>query len=248
MRWNRSAAGTLGGPCGIERLEQRRLLSVSLDHGVLHIVGTDRKDVIRVGLGDTASRPVQHIIGQHSVPGAVTTTVQYYEVSLNGKVSDFLASKVKQIVVRAGGGDDVVTLNGGEFRGFPFFGNLFGTVAVAVPTVVYGGAGNDYLVGGAGQDLLYGQGGNDMLNGWAGRDTLNGGAGNDDLGADGYDQSMHVAIGGPGDDILIGSIDQSGQCTLFGGEGKDHFFGQSNEAKDVQPGETIDLPLFAMPG
>lgn len=59
-----------------------------------------------------------------------------------------------------------------------------------VPTVAYGGKGNDSFTGGlgndrfyggTGNDILIGNAGNDLLYGMAGADSLNGGLGNDKL-------------------------------------------------------------------
>jgi Ca2+-binding RTX toxin-like protein len=50
-----------------------------------------------------------------------------------------------------------------------------------IPSVAYGGDGDDILTGGGCDDRLYGQGGADVLRGNGGPDSLYGGAGVDDL-------------------------------------------------------------------
>jgi hypothetical protein len=102
-----------------------------------------------------------------------------------------------------------------------------------IPSVAWGGAGNDVLYGGSGADRLYGEDGNDLLSGWAGIDRLDGGAGNDRLfGGDGND----VLIGNEGDDELNGEDGDdrlsgwAGNDRLDGGAGNDELFG--NEGND----------------
>ncbi|MEV4456255.1 hypothetical protein [Microbispora sp. NPDC049633] len=72
---------------------------------------------------------------------------------------------IKKIKVVAGDGDDVVV--------------IAADINVPLPTVVYGGDG-DELRGGRGRDDLSGNAGNDELNGGSGGDDLDGGAGTDD--------------------------------------------------------------------
>ncbi|QDU30382.1 Serralysin C precursor [Anatilimnocola aggregata] len=85
----------------------------------------------------------------------------------------FAASSVQQVAIDARGGNDYVSL-----------------ALIAIPSTIYGGAGNDILIGGskrdvisggAGNDFLYGLGGNDQLEGNAGRDWLFGGLGRNTL-------------------------------------------------------------------
>ncbi len=51
----------------------------------------------------------------------------------------------------------------------------------SVPVIIYGEAGNDYIIGSAFSDILVGGDGNDIINGNAGRDIIIGGNGVDSL-------------------------------------------------------------------
>ena len=96
-------------------------------------------------------------------------------LTVTGVATLFAAGSVSSIIVNAGRGHDSVDLT-----------------AVNLPTMVFGGAGNDSLTGGSGQDTLMGESGSDVLRGKAGNDALDGGAGNDRV------------YGQVGDDVLNG--------------------------------------------
>jgi hypothetical protein len=74
----------------------------------------------------------------------------------NGTWQAGVAGPLKSILVRATDGADKVTISG----------------KIGVPTILYGGRGNDTLIGGAGHDRMYGEGGSDALMGGEGNDTL----------------------------------------------------------------------------
>ena len=74
----------------------------------------------------------------------------------NGAWSTTVNGAFDSILVRAGRGNDVVTID----------------PAITIPAILFGGVGDDSLTGGAGNDKLYGQGGADMLNGGAGDDVM----------------------------------------------------------------------------
>jgi hemolysin type calcium-binding protein len=90
-----------------------------------------------------------------------------------------------------------------------------------VPTMVWGGTGNDRVYGGNGDDVVYGDQGNDSLFGASGNDWLVGGDGNDYVsGAAGNDWMS----GDDGNDLLYGD---AGDDTIAGGAGKDLLSGGS---------------------
>jgi hypothetical protein len=93
----------------------------------------------------------------------------------------FPAGAVQRVEFYGGAGDDVFINN------------------TSLPSVAWGGEGNDTLRGGAGEDTLYGGFGDDILYGGAGDDTL---------------------FGEDGDDGLFGGL---GTNTLYGGNGDDRF-------------------------
>lgn len=75
---------------------------------------------------------------------------------------------------------------------------------------IFGNSRNNFIKGGAGGDVINGRAGNDILWGEAGLDTL---------------------IGEAGDDRLVGGIDGLIDA-LFGGLGRDTFFGDLRERRD----------------
>lgn len=113
--------------------------------------------------------------------------------------------------------------------------------------VLYGGAGDDYMVGDdtpgylpvafGGEDYLDGEDGNDNLIGGAKADTLYGGAGDDYLDGDDpglalADQADDYLDGEDGNDTLVG---RGGADTLYGGNGNDII--QAGEGDDYADGE-----------
>ncbi|MFM8494393.1 MAG: calcium-binding protein, partial [Planctomycetia bacterium] len=123
-----------------------------------------------------------------------------------------------------GGGDDVITVDGG----------------ITARVVLEGGAGDDTLIGGAGVNVLSGGLGRDTLVGRGADDTLDGGFDNDTLwGGLGADRLS----GGDGDDTIYGDRDyflfsgytsaqhesldfaRGGADTIFGGDNQDRVFG-----------------------
>jgi Ca2+-binding RTX toxin-like protein len=96
------------------------------------------------------------------------------KVVLNG-VREGVYTNVREIVAYGQAGDDFISARD-----------------VKIPTMLFGGAGNDVLIGGHGPNVLVGGDGNDVLIGGSGRNILIGGGGSD------------LLIGGPRSDILIG--------------------------------------------
>jgi Ca2+-binding RTX toxin-like protein len=116
---------------------------------------------------------------------------------VNGVVNRTAYRNGETIIVHAGAGHDVVTLD-------PSLNNTWSAE-------FHGGDGNDFLYGGRLNDQLFGDGGHDWLFGFAGNDVLTGRAGNDWLfgGAD-----SDLLIGGNGTDWLYG---ESGDDLLVSG-------------------------------
>ena len=111
-------------------------------------------------------------------------------------------SSLQSLVVLAGGGNDSVNV-----------------ASVNVPTMIFGGAGNDQLIGGPNRDTIYGDAGNDTIRGGASNDWLVGGEGADVMfGGAGNDWMT----GDPGYDRLNGD---AGNDTINGGEGRDTLAG-----------------------
>lgn len=139
----------------IESLEQRCLMSVSLDHGVLRIIGTAGED-------------------QYQLSSDGTDLV----VNENGVSSRFDLVSVSSIRARLRAGDDRFDMRGLSIPARILGGRGQDTVYGGQGNdVIYGGDGHDLLYGRAGNDQIYGLQGNDTLYGQHGRDIVLGGGG-----------------------------------------------------------------------
>ena len=174
------SAGTVtGGPAQV----QRRLatgadpLGVGLTRdGVLWVEGSSGNDVIRVSADPAAAgRPAR------------------VRVSARGQVRYFDRSRVTNVIVDGGAGDDTLSVD-----------------AFGLPAAIDGGAGNDALTGGAGADVLRGNAGNDWLRGQGGSDTVYGGFGDDTVdGGAGKDELYGGYL-----DFDYGHVNPAGRDTL----------------------------------
>jgi hypothetical protein len=126
----------------VEPLEDRRLMTVSSwslsSQGVLVVNGSAGNDTIQF----------HHLGGRISIEGVRET---------------FADSAVKQIVVNAGRGDDVVHLDTQKNPG---------ETAIKVLTVVFGGDGNDKIFGSDGDCYYDGGAGNDQITTGAGKSAF----------------------------------------------------------------------------
>lgn len=145
-------------------------------------------------------------------------------VNVNGAERRFTGADRNNLVIRAGDGNDTVTVGKG----------------VTVNLTIEGGEGDDNITGGAGADTIEAGAGNDTVDGGAGRDYINGSRGNDSLaGGDGDD----VIYGGDGDDSISGN---AGNDYLEGSKGNDNISG--NEGADVLSGGIGDDNLSGNDG
>lgn len=145
-------------------------------------------------------------------------------VNVNGKTQTFSGSDRNNLVIKAGGGNDVITVGSG----------------VTVNLTIEGGDGDDRITGGAGNDTIEGGRGNDTINGGAGRDYLNGSLGDDTInGGNGND----VIYGGDGNDLLRG---QNGNDYVEGGIGNDRLYG--NNGNDIVSGGLGDDSIYGGKG
>src|ERR1051326_1454151 len=113
--------------CSIESLEPRTFLSVSVNDGVLTVTGTEKADQITIRYVRSQITPAISII---SLPA-------YYEVTVNGKVTNVSSFSVKAISVVAYAGDDNINLGGSHpFPIGPVVPNLD---AVPVQALIYCG-------------------------------------------------------------------------------------------------------------
>jgi hypothetical protein len=201
----------LGGPGGSARMSNSRKST----RPALSVEQLERRDVPTTAslLGSTlvvdgsAKNPyltVQLTGWQVTVSDAAILDGQTY-------VSAVDASRVRQVVVHGSSADDTIDVH-----------------TIKVPTMIWGGAGNDRIYGGSGGNTVYGDPGNDTIYGGSGNDSLSGGDGNDWIyGGAGNDwitgdAGNDVIAGDAGNDSLYGG---DGQDTLVGGAGNDQFDG-----------------------
>jgi Ca2+-binding RTX toxin-like protein len=239
-------------------LETRRLLSASLDGGILTIAGTEASDNIRLNI----------VMGN---------LVVFHP----GTFSSYDPDDVAEIVINALGGNDIVFVTGELAVPCTIDGG-------AGNDSIRGGSGFDSIFGGEGRDTLRGQRGSDTIDGGAGDDVLDGGPRGDTLiggansdvayysnrtedldislddvqndGAAGEDDHIRSDVehvyGGSGDDWIVGNAHRNrlrggaghdtllpgrADDTVVGGEGRDHLFGgHGNDTADYSIG-TNDL-------
>lgn len=166
----------------LEALEKRDLMhSATLLNGTLTLQATNMADYTGLVV-DTR--------------GTVTTFDDQLKVDMSNSdhahTFRFNLRDVFNIVFNGGDGND------------EFYNTTF------LPSVAFGGKGNDTLSGGRGNDDLYGEDGEDRLVGNDGHDELFGGGGTDSL------------LGGRGNDRLDGGNDKQVD-QLTGGTGSDTF-------------------------
>ncbi len=154
-------------------------------------------------------------------------------VSVNGAERRFSGADRDNLVIRAGDGNDNVTVGNGVRVNLTLEGgNGNDTIAVDAGVTreqtIRGEAGDDNITGGGGADTIEAGAGNDTVNGGAGRDYINGSGGDDTLaGGDGDD----VIYGGDGNDSIAGN---AGNDYLEGSQGDDSIDG--GEGSDVLSG------------
>jgi Ca2+-binding RTX toxin-like protein len=241
----------------IELLESRRLLSVTLDNGILRIIGRAGDDTLTIAQLDNLISPFNLI------------------VTLNGDNEQFKRSDVDAVIIDLGGGDDTAdcgdltkplillggdgndTLTGGQANQLIVGGRGDDSISCSTGrkarNLVIGGAGDDTITAtgqsldssdmnviilcGAGDDTvqtsrstdtIVGGEGDDHIDAGSGDDAIQGDAGNDTImGGAGNDKIN----GGAGDDWLIGN---AGNDTIPTGPGRDTIDGGSGN--DVVPG------------
>jgi Ca2+-binding RTX toxin-like protein len=248
-----------------EPLETRRLLSASLEGGLLLVDGRPFSDNILI----------REELSTQSGEKVIVVEIDSPLLDIPATHQEFPAKDVRSIAVRAGGGNDLVDLAIATYAVPALAGtgpvrNTSRIDAGGGNDTVYGGSGRDIILGNIGNDRLLGMGGNDRLDGGRGRDSLRGGDGNDRLdgGLDddtlGGDFGNDTLLGGygndflgslgvgplpdePGNDILAGG---GGRDTLLGGEGFDRISGNAgfdsfdsadspSEWLDKQPDEPV---------
>lgn len=134
-------------------------------------------------------------------------------VSVNGKKQTFGGTDKDNLVIRAGDGNDEITVDKN----------------VTVKLVLEGGNGNDRIRGGSGNDTIRGGDGRDKIEAGAGDDDVDGGAGDDYInGSTGNDK----LAGGADNDVIYGG---DGNDAIRGNEGNDYLEGSKGD--DTLEGE-----------
>jgi hypothetical protein len=130
----------------LESLEARRLMSASLEDGVLQVRGTDEDDVIKITQPRSNPRRIN--------------------VAINDDTFAFKAHRVRRIEVRAQDGDDEVSIGGRvRARAKLYGGRGDDTLAGgSAADLLVGGAGDDDLLGGRSKDRLFSGEGQDVFN------------------------------------------------------------------------------------
>lgn len=158
--------------------DRRRLSGLELLEGRITpaVIAWFHEGLLRVA-GDAVSDQIS--VRQQG--NAITVDATLIRVPGSAQLSIPMAS-VTRIVIEGKGGNDVIILS-----------------PINVPSLIFGGTGNDTIVGGAANDIIVGGVGDDKLYGRVGNDDLRGGDGDDQLaGDDGWDS----ARGGSGKDTF----------------------------------------------
>jgi hypothetical protein len=137
---------------------------------VVSLVGTELRLT-----GDSASDTAAVSIQTYGTPSTADDVVRVQHNTSSGQATtQYPLSAVASLRATMGGGNDI-------------FDNR-----THLPSLAFGGIGNDTLTGGSGQDVMYGEGGNDRLYGRGGNDVLDAGSG------------VNGLYGGDGSDVLVG--------------------------------------------
>jgi len=139
---------------------------------------------------------------------------------------------IDEILIRAGEGNDVVTLNGASNLNFDVDGGAGGDVislgGTSGTVIAHGGKGNDTVTTGSGNDQVWGDEGSDILNTGNGDNWAFGDSGkihkeNEYIKSNvDYSDGVDIITAGTGNDILIGG---GFNDTINGGSGDDLIIG-----------------------
>jgi Ca2+-binding RTX toxin-like protein len=200
-----------------EPLEQRALLTASINGGALVVVGTSGPDTIVV------TRSNGRFFVQENGEETVLSTGNVFNVRIDGREGgDTIDVRDLGLVVRIDGGPGADLIRGGngrnDLRGGAGDDSIFGGPAADALT---GGSGDDFIRGRGGRDDLSGGNGSDTLEGSGGADRIRGGSGTDVLRGNSDDDTL---TGNGGDDVLLGA---AGADDLRGGDGNDSILGEA---------------------
>ncbi len=199
-----------------ESLENRSLLSASLNGGLLTITGTDNNDHIIVYHNSKTQIAVAEVT-------VIPSATPHHKPTVLHHVTKFTAADVKSIDVEAGKGNDFVDVGGSAKH------------PLAITSTINGGDGNDNLAGGNAADVINGNAGNDRINGRKGDDHLNGGDGNDRIGGG---RGADVINGDAGND-RIDARDRAATDIIDGGSNDPVTTKNPGDVAIIDKGDTI---------
>lgn len=197
----------------IEPLEDRNLLTIVFEDGLVGVLGTKGNDIIHIqvpanpGLGDI-------------------------QIDMNGERQYFNSWNIDAIVIAALAGDDQITVEDDVWAHVAASGGKGSDTIQGgqLEDLIFGDAGDDIIDGGGQDDQIDGGAGNDRISGGTGRDEIRGGKGNDTIdGEDGVD----FCYGGSGNDILRGGAEtdalhgDAGNDEIYGDDGSDVCYGRA---------------------
>ncbi len=140
----------------IETLEDRTMMSASPAHKIMPRVAFTggALNVIEAPVGGGTQLQITGTAGNDQI--SVVRTAQGLVVRNGNLFSQTFSGNYTSILVHAGAGNDVVTID----------------ASVNTGAILYGDSGNDTLNGGAGNDRFFAGMGNDVITGGAGNDTI----------------------------------------------------------------------------
>jgi Ca2+-binding RTX toxin-like protein len=218
----------------LQTLEPRRLLSVTVsldaDAGLLHVMGDQSNDQIKVTLQNGVDGPPP-------VRGMMVSVRDHDKEIYSGF---FLEGQLTEVRVDGGHGDDDIMVANDDCPVNTLIMGDYGNDTIdafisdrATPSQIYAGEGDDMVTLRTGQRALegyvvLGEGGNDTITGSELSDTLYG------------DNESTSPVSMPGDDVIHGG---GGNDALYGGQGNDALFGDNgddylngNEGSDIIDG------------
>ena len=243
----------------VEGLEARQLLSVTLEDGILRVVGTDGNDYLLVRQEGNTVR-LEHRVNTTGRPRWFhDDVVEAREFTLGPE------TPLLRVVVHGLKGDDAIDLYRPKpaktgAKNWPWVLNQALQGSVSADARLVGGAGDDEITsgagfakvsagrgvdrvtvgGGSGTDGVAGNvvdlgSGDDYFQGGGGNDTVYGRGGRDLIHGGGYAGADRLS-GGAGDDFFrIGSDDRA-----FGGKGNDTFEVCTTDATQDIVGDAIE--------
>jgi Ca2+-binding RTX toxin-like protein len=209
-----------GVVAGVELLESRRLLTVSITQdtnaNVLNISGDSNVNILQIYQVNDSVDEIWVVVDFGSPQGPW-----------------YVNADLTLVKVYAEGGDDYVELGTNTY--VPLSSDP-DEMAVSVPAELHGGYGDDQLSGTDQADDIFGDYGADDLWGAAGNDDMYGGYGDDtdtsddNLDGDAGDDTLWAE---GGNDVLWGD---AGADVMYGGAGNDTFHASGDNASDYLGG------------